>query len=105
MRILLLGCTGFIGRELIPKLLDEGHELCIVSRKNINRLRLKVPLNKISFLKLNLSDEKQWKDIYLIQQLRICEGIVNLAGEPIADKRWNEEQKLEIKNTNQRILS
>ena len=99
MRILLLGCTGFIGRELIPKLLDEGHELCIVSRKKINRFRLKIPLNKISFLKLNLSDKKQWQDIYLIEQLRICEGIVNLAGEPIADKRWNEEQKLEIKNS------
>ena len=99
MRILLLGCTGFIGKELIPKLLDEGHELCIVSRKNINRFRLKIPLNQISFLRLNLSDKKQWQDIYLIEQLKLCEGIVNLAGEPIADKRWNEEQKLEIKNS------
>ena len=40
MRILLLGCTGFIGRTLVPKLISEGHELCLVSRKNINQLKI-----------------------------------------------------------------
>ena len=38
MRLLLLGCTGFVGKELVPALLKEGHELCIISRKNINNL-------------------------------------------------------------------
>ena len=31
MRLLLLGCTGFVGKELVPTLLNENHELYIVS--------------------------------------------------------------------------
>jgi len=33
MRLLLLGCTGFVGKELVPTLLNENHEIYIVSRK------------------------------------------------------------------------
>ena len=99
MRILLLGCTGFIGKSLIPKLISEGHELCLISRKNTNQLKINCPFEKISFLKLNLAKEKSWEDINLLNQLQSCEGIINLSGEPITDKRWSEEQKLEIENS------
>ena len=27
MRLLLLGCTGFVGKELVPTLLNENHEI------------------------------------------------------------------------------
>ncbi len=99
MRILLLGCTGFIGKSLIPKLISEGHELCLISRKNINQLKINTSFEKISFLKLNIANEQSWTDINLLNQLKICEGIINLSGEPITDKRWSEEQKLEIENS------
>ena len=33
MRLLLLGCSGFVGRELVPFLLELGHELTVVSRQ------------------------------------------------------------------------
>ncbi|MFL0773339.1 MAG: NAD-dependent epimerase/dehydratase family protein, partial [Prochlorococcus sp.] len=33
MRLLLLGCTGFVGRELVPRLLAAGHQLTLVSRR------------------------------------------------------------------------
>ncbi len=99
MRILLLGCTGFIGKSLIPKLISEGHELCLISRKNINQLKINSSFEKIAFLKLNLAKEKSWNDINLFNQLKSCEGIINLSGEPITDKRWSEEQKLEIENS------
>ena len=42
MRLLLIGCTGFVGRELVPSLLNEGHEIYIVSRKNINNLNQEI---------------------------------------------------------------
>ena len=29
MRLLLLGCTGFVGKELVPTLLNENHEIYI----------------------------------------------------------------------------
>ena len=53
MRLLLLGCTGFVGKELVPALLKEGHEICIISRKNINNLKINVPLKKFKFLNKN----------------------------------------------------
>ena len=99
MRILLLGCTGFIGKSLIPKLISDGHELCLISRKNINQLKINSSFEKIAFLKLNLAKEKSWNDINLLNQLKSCEGIINLSGEPITNKRWSEEQKLEIENS------
>ena len=33
MKLLLLGCTGFIGRELVPLLAAAGHQLTLVSRR------------------------------------------------------------------------
>tara|TARA_Y100000589_G_scaffold324695_1_gene361293 strand:- start:15177 stop:16106 length:930 start_codon:yes stop_codon:yes gene_type:complete len=99
MRLLLLGCTGFIGEKLIPKLIKEGHDLCVVSRKDITQTKKNIPLDKISFLKLNLANKKTWFDEKFINQLRSCDGIINLIGEPIADKRWTSEQKIEIKSS------
>ena len=50
MRILLIGCTGFVGRELIPKLLNEKHEICVISRNDINDLKFDLPIKKFNFL-------------------------------------------------------
>ena len=33
MRLLLFGCTGFVGRELLPLLLQAGHQPTVVSRR------------------------------------------------------------------------
>ena len=99
MRLLLLGCTGFVGRELVPDLLKEGHELCIVSRKNINNLKINIPLNKFKFLKLDLSQKQNWSNENLLINLKDSDGIINLIGEPIADKKWTDIQKEEIKKS------
>ena len=99
MRILMLGCTGFIGKSLIPRLISEGHELCLISRKDIDQLKINSSFEKIAFLKLNLAQERSWNDINLLNQLKSCEVIINLSGEPITEKRWSEEQKLEIENS------
>ena len=50
MRLLLLGCTGFVGRELVPTLLNENHEIYIISRKPISKLKLNVDINKFKFV-------------------------------------------------------
>tara|TARA_Y100000589_G_scaffold332232_1_gene390579 strand:- start:8638 stop:9567 length:930 start_codon:yes stop_codon:yes gene_type:complete len=99
MRILLLGCTGFIGKELIPRLIKEGNNLCIVSRKNIDALKVNIPLNKITFLKLDLTKESNWENQNLITNLKNSDSIINLIGEPIADKRWTDQQKKIILNS------
>ena len=88
MRLLLLGCTGFVGKELVSALLEEGHNISVVSRKSINKLHLKTNLSDLNFLKTDLSKEQNWKDENLINVLRDSDGIINLIGEPIADKKW-----------------
>ncbi|WP_288262164.1 TIGR01777 family oxidoreductase [uncultured Prochlorococcus sp.] len=99
MRILLLGCTGFVGKELVPTLLNENHELYIVSRKPINKLKVDLDFNKFKFLQIDLSIEKNWNNENLLNILRETEGIINLMGEPIAEKKWTVLQKKEIENS------
>jgi NAD dependent epimerase/dehydratase family enzyme len=33
------------------------------------------------------------------RRIALCDGVVNLAGEPIAEKRWTPQQKQEILNS------
>ncbi len=99
MRLLLFGCTGFVGKELVPALIKEGHELSIVSRKNINNLKINIPLEKFKFLKIDLSKKQNWSDENLLINLKDSDGIINLIGEPIADKKWTDSQKEEIEKS------
>ena len=99
MRLLLLGCTGFVGKELAPALLKEGHELCIISRKNINNLKINIPVDKFKFLKIDLSKKQNWNNDNLLSNLKDSDGIINLMGEPIADKKWTDSQKEEIEKS------
>ena len=99
MRLLLLGCTGFVGKELVPALLKEGHELCIISRKNINNLEINIPLDKFNFLKIDLSKKENWSNQNFLCKLKDSEGIINLIGEPIADKKWTDSQKEKIEKS------
>ena len=52
MKLLLTGCTGFIGRELIPLLIKEGHSLTVVSRQSKGKLKA-IPNDKNINLKNN----------------------------------------------------
>jgi uncharacterized protein (TIGR01777 family) len=84
--LLLLGCSGFVGRELVPFLLELGHEPVLVSRRAepfpprvAERLRI---------LRLDPSDPASWQRPDLQAALAAAEGVVNLVGEPIAEQRW-----------------
>ena len=99
MRLLLLGCTGFIGKELVPKLIQEGHKIYIASRKSINSLKLDIDINQFQYIKIDLTKEKNWTNENIISILKETDGIVNLVGEPIAEKKWSISQKQEIENS------
>ena len=98
MRLLLIGCTGFIGSELVPRLLSLGHQITIVSRikkkkhKNANS-------NAIDFINANPASLSCWEDSALVNSLTNAEGIINLAGEPIAEKRWTKKHCEEIQKS------
>ncbi len=95
MRLLLIGCTGFIGRELIPQLLNHGHQLTIVSRKKEQGFSS----DQITQLQLNPAIAHNWDGDVLKKALNQAEGVINLAGEPIANKRWSSTHCLEIENS------
>ena len=86
MRILLVGCSGFVGRALVPLLLQHGHQLTLVSRSAQPLPALQHPL--LTRLRANPADPSSWSQPPLQQALAAAEAVVNLAGEPIAEKRW-----------------
>ena len=99
MRLLLLGCTGFVGKELVPTLLNENHEIYIVSRKPISKLKIDLDFNKFKFVQIDLSKAQNWNNENLLNILRETDGIINLIGEPIGEKKWTSAQKKEIENS------
>ncbi len=86
MKIAITGGTGFVGRTLTSELVNDGHEIYILSR--------------------NITNKKNEKQITYVQWLNdgdhpesILEGIdsiINLAGESINSGRWTEDRKKSI---------
>ncbi len=99
MHLLLLGCTGFIGSALVPKLLTAGHQITLVSRKKPNKLIDDAPVNQIEYLQANPACGSSWQKDELINAVKKAEGVINLVGEPISDKRWTKKQCQEMENS------
>lgn len=83
MRILVTGGSGFVGRLLCRRLHDDGHALLVVSRSPDQARRALPPGSDIRARVSDFADAP-------------CEAIVNLAGEPIAGRRWSETQKARL---------
>jgi len=99
MKLLLTGCTGFIGRELIPLLIKEGHSLTVISRQSKGNLQAITNDQSISVIQMNPAESSSWNKEEIQNSLKSCEGVINLAGEPIAEKRWTEDHCKEITNS------
>ena len=99
MKLLLTGCTGFIGRELIPLLIKEGHSLTVISRQSKEKHKTIANYQNINFIQMNPSESSSWDKEEIQNCLKSCEGVINLAGEPIAEKRWTDVHLKEITNS------
>jgi len=99
MKLLLTGCTGFIGRELIPLLIKEGHSITVISRQSKEKLKAIVNDQSISVIQMNPAEAESWNKEEIQNSLKSCEGVINLAGEPIAEKRWTRDHCKEITNS------
>lgn len=84
MKVLITGGTGFIGRKLCEVLLGGGHNLTVLSRHP------------------ETVAERCGKQVKAIGQLSALtadnafDGVINLAGEPIADARWTDARKRQL---------
>ena len=99
MKLLLTGCTGFIGRELIPLLIKEGHSLTVISRQSKGKIKAIANEQNIRCIQMNPAQSSSWNEEEIQNSLKSCEGVINLAGEPIAEKRWTEDHCKEITNS------
>lgn len=90
MKVAIAGGTGFVGSRLVERLLAEGHQVLILTR---NPASVK-PAPNVEVVAYNLKESGAWQ-----QSISGCDAVVNLAGEPIAEKRWTPEHKQEIINS------
>lgn len=80
MNILFTGGTGLIGQAFINKFRKE-HSFTVVSR------------NTAKAAKILGNDLSYAASIAEINDIGVFDAVINLAGEPIADKRWTDTQK------------
>ncbi|MEB3168560.1 MAG: TIGR01777 family oxidoreductase [Synechococcaceae cyanobacterium] len=103
MRLLLLGCSGFVGRELVPYLLQLGHDLTVLSRAPQPAGLPRDP--RLQLLRGDPADPATWRQQGLQQALAAAEGVVNLVGEPIAEKRWTAAHRQLLRDSRVRSTS
>ncbi|ABX08066.1 TIGR01777 family oxidoreductase [Prochlorococcus marinus] len=99
MKLLLLGCSGFIGRELVPQLIQAGHFVTVVSRKSQRSSPFQIKSENYSYISLNPASAISWESANLQKAIIESEGVINLVGEPIAEKRWTKKHCQLIANS------
>lgn len=93
MHVLITGGTGFIGGELSQQLVQAGHSVTVLTRA--------IPATKPARPGVRL--------ITALQDAQAVDAVVNLAGEPLAEGRWNTARKQQFRDsrigTTQKLLS
>lgn len=83
-RILITGGTGFIGQRLCQVLLENNDALTVLSRQQPDQV--KSLCGRVETV----------NDLRTLEQHPGFDAVINLAGEGIADKRWNAKRKAEL---------
>ena len=93
MKVAITGATGFVGRRLVERLQEQGHQPLILTRNPAAAQRAFPTLEIIAYTP---TESGSWQ-----QAIAGCDAVVNLAGEPIAESRWTPKHKQEILNSRQ----
>ena len=88
LRVAISGASGFVGTRLVAKLLAGGHDVVVLTR-DVQKARLAL---RDSFSRGTIAfvDPSNWA-----AAVPGCDGVVNLAGEPIST-RWSPAIKLSL---------
>ena len=70
MKVLVLGCNGFIGHNLVLRLKSEGHHVTGVDISDVNHAGEKSPADK--FIRADLRKQDTWKELFFMSMT--CHG-------------------------------
>jgi len=90
MKLVVTGATGFIGLALSSRLLERGHKLTLLTGHAPTDAS--TPAKTWRHWMPGTSGD--WE-----ASLDGADGVINLAGEPIAARRWTESQKQKIRSS------
>ncbi|HXV49236.1 MAG TPA: TIGR01777 family oxidoreductase, partial [Candidatus Binatia bacterium] len=90
MKIVITGATGFIGSLLADRLWNQFHSLVLLSRRPL----AEVGVTKKEWFAWAPPLGGEWE-----KAVDGADGIINLAGEPIAGKRWSDAQKEKLRSS------
>lgn len=89
MKVVIAGGSGFLGRPLTARLADDGHDVVVLTRgRAVGRLGARpvtwTPDGSVG----------PWA-----REIEGAGAVVNLAGEPIAARRWSAQRKARIRDS------
>ncbi|WNZ23013.1 TIGR01777 family protein [Leptolyngbya sp. NK1-12] len=93
MKVAVTGATGFVGSRLVQRLQQSGHQILVLTR-NADRAKQIFPASafpNVEIIAYTPLTSGSWQ-----AEIAGCDGVVNLAGAPIAESRWTPERKQEI---------
>jgi len=83
MKLVITGATGLIGSALVDRLWNQFHSLVLLSR----RPPTEIGVAKKEWFAWTPGASGEWE-----KTIDGADGVINLAGEPIAGKRWSDAQ-------------
>lgn len=97
MKVAITGATGFVGSCLVERLSTIGHQILVLTRNPTAAQKVfSASVPNLEIITYTPTQSGSWQ-----QAIASCDGVVNLAGEPIGEKRWTQRQKQEILNSRQ----
>jgi hypothetical protein len=96
MKIAITGSTGFVGSRLVQRLHTEGHSILVLTRNTTFAQKVfpSEAFPNLEIIAYTPTQSGSWQSA-----LNGCDGVVNLAGEPIGEGRWTPERKEAILNS------
>ncbi|MFS0514224.1 TIGR01777 family oxidoreductase [Nostoc sp. UIC 10607] len=96
MKVAITGATGFVGSHLVQQLHGEGHRIVVLTRNTAFAQKVfpSEAFPNLEILAYTPHASGSWQSV-----IASCDGVVNLAGEPIGEGRWTSERKQEILNS------
>ena len=93
MRVFVAGGSGLIGRRLVERLVARGDQPVVLSR-NATRARAQLATSKADIVEGDPLQPASW-----MERVAGCQGVVNLVGESLFARRWNDAFKQVLRDS------